>query len=297
MMRRIGCVAVLWVGVILAWGAAPAQAVTGLDGRWYPTYRPAVVRWVQEALKAANAYAGPVNGVLDGATMEALKEFQVKAGVHPSGVPTPLTRRALRAVAPGLKAPAEPAYQGAATVVGRAGQVRLTHAGPPPPRVPQEFQRRVQVNDVIETGADGKVMIVLDDGSTLILGNNSRLQVRDFVSAPAEREKSVLLEASRGVLRFVARAAADASTDIRVQAPTAFAAVRGTDWMMRIGPDATAVFVEDGSVAVMNIGPNAKQVVVPKGQGTDVAAGKQPTDPAPWSPDRMRDLFKAVEYP
>lgn len=294
---RMSCRAIIgWACLVLSWGGAPAQAVTGLEGWWYPDYRPEVVRWVQQTLKAVGAYPGAVSGKLDGASMEALKAFQIKAGVHPSGVPTPLTRRALRAVAPGVKGPAEPAYQGAATVVGHTGEVRITHAGPPP-RAPQQFQHRLRVNDVIETGADGKALIRLDDGSALILGNHSRVQLRDFVSAPAERERSVLIEATRGALRFVARAMADASSDIRVQAPTAFAAVRGTDWMMWIAPDSTALFVEDGRVAVMNIGPDAKQVVVQKGQGTDVPAGKPPTDPAPWPPERMRDLFKAIEYP
>jgi hypothetical protein len=290
-------VAILWACLGCLWGPGAAQAVTGLDGRWYPTYRPGVVRWVQRALKAANASPGPVNGRLDGPTMEALKEFQLKAGVHPSGVPTPLTRRALRAAAPGVKAPAEPAFRGAGTLLGHMGQVRITHAEPPPRRAPQEFQRRLNAKDIIETGPDGKAVLQLDDGSTLILGHNSRVQVRDFVSAPGEREKSILLEASRGVLRLVARVAADASTNIRVQAPTAFAAVSGTDWMMRIGPDDTAVFVEQGSVTVMNLGPNVKQVIVQKGQGTDVAGGRPPTEPAPWPPERMRDLLKAVEYP
>ena len=296
-MWVVRCMAWLSGCVFLVWGAGVAQAVTGLDGRWYPTYRPPTVRWVQQALKATNAYPGPVTGNLDAATMQALKEFQLKAGVHPSGVPTPLTRRALRAVAPGVKGPADPAFQGAGTQVGQVGEVRITRAGPPPRRAPQEFQHRVKVNDVVETGANGKAMIALDDGSTLILGNNSRVQVRDLVSAPAEGETSVLVEATRGVLRFVARVLADANTDIRVQAPTAFAAVRATDWMMWIAPDATAVFVEEGSVAVMNIGPSAKQVVVPKGRGTDVAAGKQPTDPAPWAYARVMDLRKATDYP
>lgn len=296
-MRMIHRIAVLWACLAFAWGAGSAQAVTGLDGRWYPTYRPAVVRWVQQVLKAADAYAGPVNGKLDAATMEALRQFQVKAGLHRSGMPTPLTRRVLREAAPSLKAPAEPAFRGAGTVVGHVGQVRITHASPPPRRVPQEFQRRVNVEDTIETGPDGKAMLQLDDGSTLILGNNSRLLLRDLVSAPAEHERQVLVEATRGVLRFVTRAVADATTDIRVQAPTAVAGVRGTDWMMRIGPDSAAVFVEAGSVTVMNVGPDRKEVLVPERQGTDVAAGKPPTDPAPWSPERMREMFKAVEYP
>ena len=276
--------------------AAPARAVTGLDGRWYPTYRSDVVRWVQQALKAANVYPGPVNGRLDPATMEALRQFQAKGGLHPSGVPTPLTRRALREAAPGLKAPAEPAFRGAATVAGRAGQVRITHVSPPR-RVLQEFQRRVNVEDIIETGPDGKALLQFDDGSTLILGNNSRLVVRDLVSAPAEHERRVLVRAARGVLRFVARALGDATTEIWVEAPTAVAGVRGTDWMMRIGPDNTAVFVEAGSVTVRSVGPDRKEVLVPERKGTDVAAGKPPTEPAAWGAQRMRDLFEAVEYP
>ena len=297
MMPKAGRAAVLGALLVLACGVGSAQAITGLDGRWYPSYRPNVVRWVQQILKSRGAFAGAVTGTLDAATMTALKDFQVTMGLQPSGVPTPMTRRALRVVAPGFKGPAEPPFRGAGTVIGRAGEVRITHAPPPARRVPQDFQRRLNVNDVLETGANGKAVIQLDDGSTLFLGNNSRVHVRDFVSAPAEREKSVLVEATRGVLRFAARVVSDATTDFRVQAPTAFAAVRGSDWMMWIAPDATAVFVEDGSVAVMNIGPNAKQVVVQKGQGTDVAAGKQPTEPGGWAASRILDLRKAVEYP
>jgi hypothetical protein len=293
----MGAAGVLWAGLLLVWGAGPAQAVTGLDGQWYPEYQRPVVRWAQQALKAAGGYAGPANGRLDGATMDALKTFQGRAGLNPSGVPTPLTRRALRSAAPAVKAPPEAIYDGVAMVAARTGEVRLTHPAETARRVRRDFQHRLRMDDVLETGPNGKAMIQFDDGSALILGNNTKVQVRDFVVAPAERERSLLVQATQGVLRFVARAAADATDDVRVQAPTAFAAVRGTDWMMQISSDRTAVFVEGGRVAVTNIGPNVKQVVLEKGQGTDVEAGKQPTDPAAWGPQRIRALFKAIEYP
>lgn len=296
-MRTLLRATVLGMGLALLWGHGAVDALTGLDGRWYPTYRRQMVRWVQQVLVSREALPGPPTGRMDGHTMEALKRFQAQMGLHPSGVPTPLTRRALRAVAPSVRGPGEPAFRGAATVVGQVGAVRITHVVPPRRGVPQEFQRRVNVKDVIETGVDGKAFLELDDGSRLVLGPNSRLQVHDFVSSPGEREKSILLEASRGVLRFVARVRAEATTEIRIQAPTAFAAVRGTDWMMRVEADTMALFVEEGSVAVMNIGPNAKQVVVGRKQGTEVGAGKQPTDPTSWSPERQEALRRAVEYP
>ncbi len=67
-MRMIRRAAILWAGLALAWGAGSAQAVTGLDGRWYPSYRPEVVRWVQQILKGWNVYPGEPTGKLDQAT-------------------------------------------------------------------------------------------------------------------------------------------------------------------------------------------------------------------------------------
>lgn len=296
-MRSIRWVAMVWALLGLLGGVGTAHAITGLDGRWYPAYRPDVVRWAQQVLKSWNVYAGPITGRLDPTTMQLIREFQTRAGLQPSGVPTPLTRRAMRWYAPQMAAPPGLPFQGAGTLLRRVGQVRVTHATPPRRGAPQDFQRRVNVGDIVETGPDGKVMLQLDDGSTLVLGNNTRLQVGELISAPAERERSVLVQATRGVLRFAARLVADATSDVRVQAPTALAAVRATDWLMWMAPDATAVFVEDGSVAVTNVGAAPKEVVVQKGQGTDVAAGKQPTDPAPWGAQRIYDLHKAVEFP
>ena len=294
MIRRVG---ILLAFALLSGSVGSAEAVTGLDGRWYPDVQRATVRWTQQALKTAGIYGGPANGTLDPRTMEAIRAFQTQKKMHPSGVPTPLTRRALREAAPSVKAPPEPAFGGVATVSGTKGEVRVTHAAPPPRRVPQEFQHRLRMSDVVETGPNGKAVLHLDDGSALVLGNNTRVQVKDFLAAPAARERNVLIEATKGVLRFVVRAISDGADDVWVQTPTAYAAVRGTDWMISVSPNSTGVFVENGSVIVQNVGGSVKEVVLNKGQGTEVEAGKQPTDPAAWAPERIRDLFKAIEFP
>lgn len=70
--------------------------VLGLDGGLYEPYQSSVVEFVQRTLADVGDYTGPVTGVLDRATMEALQTFQQREGLAPSGVPTPRTREALR---------------------------------------------------------------------------------------------------------------------------------------------------------------------------------------------------------
>jgi hypothetical protein len=67
----------------------------GVDGAPYPPYRPAVIEQTQEKLKELGMYDGPTSGVLDETTMQAVAEFQKNNGVHPSGVPSPETRKEL----------------------------------------------------------------------------------------------------------------------------------------------------------------------------------------------------------
>ncbi len=70
--------------------------IQGLDGGTYENYYPSVVKNVQTALQAEGLYAGPISGVLDEATSNALGEYQKANNLRVSGVPTPRTREALK---------------------------------------------------------------------------------------------------------------------------------------------------------------------------------------------------------
>ena len=73
---------------------ALALAVPSAEARAAET--PAAdVAALQVALRARNAYAGPIDGLKGPATTEALVTFQGRAGLDPDGVAGPRTRRAL----------------------------------------------------------------------------------------------------------------------------------------------------------------------------------------------------------
>ena len=74
---------------------AEGKLMQGLDGGRYEPYRARLVRDAQRALFRRKLYDGPVTGVLDKHTMEAVGELQKQNGLKASGVLTPRTRDVL----------------------------------------------------------------------------------------------------------------------------------------------------------------------------------------------------------
>ena len=66
------------------------------DGGDYENYYPSVVKNVQTALQTEGLYGGPISGVLDEATSNAVAEYQKANNLSVSGVPSPQTREALK---------------------------------------------------------------------------------------------------------------------------------------------------------------------------------------------------------
>jgi len=76
--------------------AKQCDLILGLDGAAYPPYKPSVIEWVQQDLETLGMYDGKADGRLDQPTMKAIAEFQNENDLHASGIPSPLTRKALR---------------------------------------------------------------------------------------------------------------------------------------------------------------------------------------------------------
>ena len=74
---------------------AEGKLMLGLDGGRYEPYRAHLVQNAQRTLFRQKLYDGPVTGVLDKRTMEAVGELQKQNGIKTSGVLTPRTREVL----------------------------------------------------------------------------------------------------------------------------------------------------------------------------------------------------------
>jgi hypothetical protein len=107
----------------------------------------------------------------------------------------------------------------------------------------------LMVGAQLRTGAGARVRLHCVDGSSLVLADNSQLQIELFEPGPARRASFLL---SLGLLgQKVQPAEQPAESRWQVRTPSAVTAVRGTEFMVEVARDqSTQVHVLSGVVAV-----------------------------------------------
>jgi hypothetical protein len=171
-------------------------------------------------------------------------------------------------------------------LTGVRGEVFREGAGR---REPAALGMPLHQGDVLASYA-GKARVQLNDGTIVSLGENSRLDFRDY--RRADNDFTVELVATSGVFRLLVNRLIPGG--FRVETETAVASVRGTEWVMQVSADATAVAVLDGSVGVA--GRDGAAVLLQPGQGTDVRRGAAPTPPVTWGAARFADTVARASF-
>src|SRR5256885_2198326 len=117
------------------------------------------------------------------------------------------------------------------TVTGKASAI---HVGQPM-AVPVNLREIVYFKDVIETQADSRAKALFDDDSMLTVGENSRVEVNEFIYDPANDQRSTVLRLLRGKARaLVGKFFAGLGSRFEVRTPTAAATARGTYFVVWI---------------------------------------------------------------
>ena len=133
-------------------------------------------------------------------------------------------------------APAEVAGQtlraGIAKVVG--GDVRVLGAQGMRSLEPGDA---VFAGDRLVSGKYGLASVVLRDGTTLVLGNNSQLQIQKFAFNATTADGSMLVEVLQGSMRMLTGLMSKINPDaVQVKSGTLLVGIRGTDFIVEIEP-------------------------------------------------------------
>jgi hypothetical protein len=89
--------------------------------------------------------------------------------------------------------------------------------------------------DLLETGPDGSMGIMLNDETRLSLGPTSRLSLEKFAFKPETEEYSLVTRMTRGTLLMVSGLIAKLSPEsARVETPSGIIGVRGTRFLVRV---------------------------------------------------------------
>jgi hypothetical protein len=101
--------------------------------------------------------------------------------------------------------------------------------------VPASAGLALQEGDVLRTGADGRLGVVLRDDTRVSLGPETEIRIDRFLFAPAQGQLALVLKMARGVAAYVSGRIAKLSPDaVRVETPVAIVGVRGTEFAVKL---------------------------------------------------------------
>jgi hypothetical protein len=115
---------------------------------------------------------------------------------------------------------------------------------------------------VVRTGADGRVSINFNDGTSFSLSSNANMTLNEFVYDPNGKSNSTLFSLTKGTFTFVAGNIAKTG-DMKVETPVATMGIRGTTPHVEISDDGKTVkfstLIEEGKRQVKKGAPAAQQ--------------------------------------
>ncbi|HZI84480.1 MAG TPA: FecR domain-containing protein, partial [Casimicrobiaceae bacterium] len=112
------------------------------------------------------------------------------------------------------------------------GQVTIEREGR---AVPAAVGTRLQIADVVKTGANGSVGITMDDDSLLSAGPNSMLSLDRYAFDPTTRNGRFDASLNKGTLAVISgRIAKQAADSMTIRTPAAILGVRGTEFVVGV---------------------------------------------------------------
>ena len=104
-------------------------------------------------------------------------------------------------------------------------------------QIPAQVGQVVYEADGLQTGADGKIGVTLNDDTRLSLGPNSEMKLERFTFQPADSGFGLVLKFVKGAATYVSgRIAKLAPDSIRLETPAAIIGVRGTTLAINVLP-------------------------------------------------------------
>jgi len=129
------------------------------------------------------------------------------------------------------------------------GQVSVTHPGEA--RVlPVKLHDEVLFKDVIQTQDESRTKAFFQDDSMLTVGENSRVEIDEYIYNPEENVRRAIVKLMQGQVRaLVSKVFKANGSRFEIHTPSAVAAARGTYF---------TVWVENGQSGIINIGEKGR---------------------------------------
>lgn len=148
-------------------------------------------------------------------------------------------------------------------------------------------------NDLLTTGAGGRVEMRCPDGSSMVVGERSTVRLSILIAD--DRPHNAVVELLEGIVRMILPSG-HTWERFDIVTRTAVASVRSTVWLVDAKPDTAGVFVEEGNVLVSSRADQA-QIYLTAGYGVDVGARPAPLETRVWGAARLADAQARTRLP
>lgn len=94
---------------------------------------------------------------------------------------------------------------------------------------------KLSVGDILGTGPDGSLGVLLRDDSSLSIGPGSRMVVRSFLFSPAEGKYGLVARITRGTMAYLSGLIGKLAPErARFETPTSTIGIRGTRFAVKV---------------------------------------------------------------
>ena len=125
------------------------------------------------------------------------------------------------------------AEQAIGVVKTSAGTATISRGGQ---ILPAAVGTKLLAADTLATGADGSMGVILRDNSTLSIGPETNLIIREFLFSPAEGKLGLLVRITRGTMAYISGLIGkSAPGSARFETPVATIGIRGTRFAVKVG--------------------------------------------------------------
>lgn len=160
------------------------------------------------------------------------------------------------------------ALSGEVTATDSGGTETLTEGDP------------VFMGDIIRTGPDSGVKIVFKDESLISLGDDTELEINEFVYTPTQRKS--IANVAKGKVRGIISNIKDRDSQVEFRTKNAVAGIKGTT--LYIDANGEIFGVREGFVDVSGRVPGSKVVSLGPNEYTQIVGGN-PVPPKPITED------------
>jgi hypothetical protein len=135
----------------------------------------------------------------------------------------------------------------------------------------------LSIGDEVRTGPSAQMTLELQDGSYIVISENTTLKIEEYWGSSVRNLMRVML----GKVRFHIQKLGGRPNPYRVNTPTALIAVKGTEFVVTVDDtsDRTEVWTYEGRVTVKSSEDSDREVILDAGRKTLVRAGEHPMMP------------------